>query len=218
MLDAREACVHHVASSRTPTRTGPHSLVAQHRSAANRAVRRRTGDYRTCAILSGAILSGAILSGAILTGMILSGRVTLFRSKSQGRIDAVLVILALLAILLFVVFSRDADMLARASAHGPTWPFQTFGYIFAIPVRSFVLAASCWVPWLLVGAYVRPRGGHGVAFRAVWALGAGLIFWVFRDVVRSMGDAPSLLRDPLGSLVVGNPYTFLDELLDLYAP
>jgi hypothetical protein len=53
---------------------------------------------------------------------------------------------------------------------------------------------------------------------AAVALVAGAIFYLFRDRLLILGDSPNLVRDPVGAVIQGGYYTFLEELVGMWLP
>jgi hypothetical protein len=90
-----------------------------------------------------------------------------------------------------------------------------------IPPIRFLQGAAALL--LLLVLLVGPLGAwlaaRARALRdAAVALAAGTIFYLFRDQLLVLGDSPNLVRDPVGAVMQGGYYTFLEELVGMWLP
>lgn len=65
-------------------------------------------------------------------------------------------------------------------------------------------------------AWLRARSARSRA--AIAALFGGVMFYVLRDTRCELGDGPALVRDPVGAVVGGGYYTFVEELAGMWLP
>jgi hypothetical protein len=107
----------------------------------------------------------------------------------------------------------------KVTRDGVARAFEYLDWVRTPPDKVFTAATLGLVLVWLAGR-VPARGRPWIVARdllltLVYAAG---FYWAVREVRHDLGDGPALMRDPVGAVIRGVHYTFLDELIGMWLP